>query len=764
MSNTLWYNQPASTWQEALPLGNGRLGAMIFGGVRRERIQLNEDTLWGGSPYTPANASSQPHLAEIRDLIQNGHYNQAELLGDATFLGIPPRQPAYQTVGDLFIEMHGVPEVITSSYRRELCLDNAEARVNYTHKDTDYSRLYLVSPSHQVLVVSISANRPNALNLNIFTSSPHASSSVTFDGDHTLILSGRASPENGMYPGVTFQVRCTIVSIGGTTEASGGQLQVRDATEISLFLAIATNYVRYDNISGNPEAIAAATLRRCVHLPVNTVASIAAEDHKRVFSRVSLIVPSTVQDVKPTDIRLAELSAGAVDPGLISLYFQFGRYLLICSSRPGSQPANLQGIWNDSLDPGWGCGYTININTQMNYWLAEPAGLDEMAGPLIELVKELAETGRETASIMYGAEGWVCHQSSDLWRATAPCVGARWSLWPTGGAWLCRHLWDHYDYGRDLDYLRSIYPVLEEACRFFLSSMIIDPSSGLMVTSPSCSPENVHGVNGSSTTLCAGPTMDNQIIRDLLDHTRKANELLSEDPVFREQLATLASRLTPTQVGADGRILEWPYNLDTREPEPHHRHTSHLYGLYPSSQISLDATPELAEAAKETIIARGEPGTGWAAAWRLNLWARLQDTAKAGDMLQTLLGHLTYPNLFDVHPPQSKGYALGTFQIDGNLGGAAGILEMLVQSPEGTDDIRVLPALPRQLPSGQLSGVRVRGNWTVDIEWENTVLAGIVVTAQMAGTRRIQYHGTTMDVNLQAGQSIKLSGACLIIL
>ena len=763
MSDTLWYNQPASAWQEALPLGNGRLGAMIFGGVRRDRIQLNEDTLWGGSPYTPANPTSQPHLKDIRKHIQDGEFDKAELLGDETFLGIPPRQPAYQTVGDLFIEMHNVPEVISSDYRRELCLDTAQAKVDFTYKETDYCRRYLVSPSHQVLAVSISATRPNALNLNIFTSSPHASTSIAFDGDNTFILSGHASPENGMNSGITFQVRCSIISDGGTTKASAGQLQVRDATEITLYVAIATSHVRYDNISGDPDSITSATLRNCVHLPFDTVASATALDHKRLFDRASLILPSTPQDVKPTDVRLAEFTAGGVDPGLIGLYFQFGRYLLICSSRPGSQPANLQGIWNDSLDPGWGCGYTININTQMNYWLAEPGGLGEMVEPLIELVKDLAETGRQTARIMYGVDGWVCHQSTDLWRATAPCVGARWSLWPTGGAWLCRHLWDHYDYGRDLEYLRAIYPVLKEACRFFISSMVEDSISGHMVTSPSCSPENVHGANGSSTTLCAGPTMDNQIIRDLLEHTRKATELLDEDPVFRTQLAALASKLVPTQVGSDGRILEWQNDLDTREPEPHHRHTSHLYGVYPSSQICLDATPELAEAAKATLIARGEPGTGWAAAWRLNLWARLQDTAKAGDMLQTLLGHLTYPNLFDVHPPQSKGYTLGTFQIDGNLGGAAGILEMLVQSPEGTDDIWVLPALARQLPSGRLCGVRVRGAWTVDIEWKDNVLSHVMLTAGIAGTRRVHHQGISKDVNLEAGQSVKLVSARLSI-
>lgn len=760
MSNTLWYTQPASAWQEALPVGNGRLGAMIFGGVRRDRIQLNEDTLWGGSPSSPANPSSHQYLDNIRKLVQDGQYDEAERLGDATFLGIPPRQPAYQTVGDLFIEMHGVPEVIPSAYRRELSLDNAQAKVEFTHNDTSYVRRYLVSPTHQVLAISISASRPNALNLNLFTSSPHASTSIAFNGENTMILSGRSSPENGVPSRIDFQVRCAVISDGAVT-TTGDQLQVRDSTDVTIYLAIATSYVRYDNVSGIPNSITSDTIQGCIDLPFEVVASKAVLDHTYIFNRVSLTLTPTAQDHKPTDVRLVEFSSGTADPGLIGLYFQFGRYLLISSSRPGSQPANLQGIWNDSLDPGWGSGYTININTQMNYWLAEPTGLSEMAEPLIELVKDLAETGRQTARVMYGADGWVCHQSTDLWRATAPCVGARWSLWPTGGAWLCRHLWDHYDYGRDLDYLRSIYPVMKEASRFFLSSMVLDPISGYMVTSPSCSPENVHGANGTSTTICAGPTMDTQIIRDLLDHTQKASEVLREDAEFRMHLRKLAAKLVPNKIGRDGRVMEWPDCMETFEPEPHHRHTSHLYGVYPSSQISIDTTPDLAKAAGSTLISRGEPGTGWAAAWRLNIWARLRDGSKTGAMLQTLLSDLTYPNLFDVHPPQSKGYSLGTFQIDGNLGGAAGILEMLVQSPEGTDDIWVLPALPPQLPSGLLLGIRVRGRWTVDVEWKNNLLSHVTMSADIAGSRRLHYRGVSKAVTLGACGSIRLVGTDL---
>ena len=762
-SNMLWYTQPASVWQEALPIGNGRLGAMIFGGVRRERIQLNEDTLWAGSPYDPANPSAHQHLDKIRNLINDGQFDLAEKLGNKSFLGIPPRQPAYQTVGDLFIEMHGVPEVIPTSYRRELCLDSAQVSTEYAYDDTTYTRRYLASPKHNVIAISIRASRSNALNLNLFTSSPHSSSTLSFDDDTTLILAGRNTPENGMPSGLTFEMRCTVQTVDGSVSTRDDQIQIRNASEITIHIAIATSHRRYDDVTGDPRAATLATMKECIDVPFDVVASKAASDNRQIFNRVSLEFPSTPQSDKPTNERLVDFAAGVDDPALIGLYFQFGRYLLISSSRPGSQPANLQGIWNDSLDPGWGCGYTININTQMNYWLAESAGLQEMADPLVELVKELAETGRSTASRMYGADGWVCHQSTDLWRATAPCVGAQWSLWPTGGAWLCRHLWDRYDYGRDLDYLRTVYPVLKGACQFFLSTMVKDPVSGCMVANPSCSPENNHGANGSTTTLCAGPTMDNQVIRDLLSHTIQAGKVLALDSDFAEELAGLSSRLHPTTIGKDGRILEWPEHLDFTEPEPQHRHTSHLYGAFPSGQINLDDSPDLVQAAMKTLDTRGYPGTGWAAAWRLNLWARLQDGEKTWDMLRVLLCDMTYPNLFDVHPPQSKGYTMGTFQIDGNLGGAGGIIEMLVQSIEGRDDITILPALPLQLPSGRLSGVRLRGLWTVDLEWKEGLPYEIQIQAGVQGSRRVRYKDIVKTVDLNAGGSIKLLGARLVV-
>jgi alpha-L-fucosidase 2 len=760
--NKLWYTQPASVWQEALPIGNGRLGAMIFGGVRRERIQLNEDTLWGGSPYNPANPLAHQHLDKIRNLIDDGHFDLAEKLGNKSFLGIPPRQPAYQTVGDLFIEMHGVPEVIPTSYRRELCLDTAQVCTEYSHDDTTYTRRYLASPELNVLAISITSSRPNALNLNIFTSSPHSSSTLSFDDGNTLVLAGRNTPENGMPAGLTFEMRCSVNAVDGNVSTRDDQIHIRQASEVTIYIAIATSYRSYDSVTGDPRAATLANMKKCFDIPYDKVASAVVGDHQLIFNRVSLEFPTSSQSDKPTDQRLLDFASGVDDPALIGLYFQFGRYLLISSSRPGSQPANLQGIWNDSLDPGWGCGYTININTQMNYWLAESAGLQEMVDPLVELVKDLSVTGRSTARLMYDADGWVCHQSTDLWRATAPCVGAPWSLWPTGGAWLCRHLWDRYDYGRDLDYLRDVYPVLKGACQFFLSSMVRDPVSGFMVTNPSCSPENNHGVNGSNTTLCAGPTMDNQIIRDLFLHTMKAGEILGQDSEFMKDLAALSSRLHPTTIGKDGRIMEWPEHLDFTEPEPQHRHTSHLYGAFPSSQINCDDSLDLARAAMKTLDARGYPGTGWAAAWRLNLWARLRDGSKTWDMLRVLLCDMTYPNLFDVHPPQTKGYTMGTFQIDGNLGGAAGIIEMLIQSPEGKDDILLLPALPSQLPSGRLTGVRLRGLWTVDLEWKDCLPHKVILKAGAKGYRRVCYKDTVKIVELNAGDSIQLLGADLV--
>lgn len=760
---SLWYTRPASVWQEALPIGNGRLGAMVFGGTRRERIQLNEDTLWAGGPYSPANPGAHEHLGEIQRLIFDQQYDGADTLGQTSFLGIPRRQLAYQTVGDLYIEMGGVPEVIPTRYRRELSLDSAAVSVEYEVNGVTFTRKYVASPAQQVIAVSLTASRPGAIDLNIFANSPQAQTSIAFENGCDLVMTGKNSPENGLAGALAFEARFRVQATSGTVTTGNDQVFVRHASNVTILIAMATSFVRYDNVGGNPRSSNIAHLDKCQDIAFEDLARQAIADHRVLFDRVRLDLISPPGPARPTDERLRLFAEGGEDPALIALYFQFGRYLLITSSRPGSQPANLQGIWNDSLDPGWGCGYTININTQMNYWPAESTNLPEMVQPLIELLQDLAQTGSITAKVMYDAEGWVCHQNTDLWRATAPNTGARWSLWPTGGAWLCRHLWDHYDYGRDLDYLRSIYPVLVGACRFFLSTMIKDPHSGFMVTNPSCSPENIHGIKGSDTTLCAGPTMDMQIIRDLLTHTIQASTILATDKVLRSELAQLRQQLRPTSIGEDGRVNEWPDHLEITEPERDHRHTSHLFGLYPSSQIDVDKTPDLAKACAVTLDQRGKAGTGWAAGWRLNLWARLQDGAKSWEMLRTLLCNMTYPNMFDVHPPLSKAYALGTFQIDGNFGGTAGIVEMIVQSPADADEVRLLPALPTQLAAGRLQGIRLRGCWTVDIEWEASTVVRVVFVAQAEGEKRVRFGTAERFVRLDKGQKAELNGRDLVL-
>nr|XP_031858194.1 uncharacterized protein CI109_006436 [Kwoniella shandongensis]KAA5525266.1 hypothetical protein CI109_006436 [Kwoniella shandongensis] len=756
--NELWYTRPASVWQEALPIGNGRLGGMVYGGVRRERIQLNEDTLWAGRPYTPSKPEAKQHLSEIQRLINDGEYDAADKLGNSSFLGFPRRPAAYQTIGDLYIEMHGVAEVIPTSYRRGLSLDTAAASVDFEADDVVYHRRYVVSPTHQVVAIHITASQKGAINLNIFTNSPHSSTSVSFEQDNTIVLGGKNTPENGLSGALKFEARCQVTASSGSVSTTDDQVLVRDADDVTILIAMTTNYKRYNDVSGVPSEITTKQIEKCKRLTFNDIALETAKSHQLLFNRVRLDLGTTAGSSIPTDERLAAYIGGTQDPALIALYFQYGRYLLITSSRPGSQPANLQGIWNDSLDPGWGCGYTININTQMNYWSAETTNLSETVEPLVELVKDIAETGAITAKHMYGAEGWVCHQNTDLWRGTAPNTGAQWSLWPTGGAWLCRHLWDRYDYSRDLDFLRTIYPILVGASRFFLSSMVQDPHSGFMVTNPSCSPENVHGIDGTKTTLCAGPTMDNQILRDLFSHVIEAGELLGQDELLRGELGRLRDQLPPTTVGSDGRINEWPDHLRPTEPEKNHRHTSHLFGLYPSCQIDVDETPDLSKACAKTLDQRGEAGTGWAAAWRLNLWARLRDGGRAWESLQTLLCEMTYPNLFDIHPPLSKAYAMGTFQIDGNLGGTAGIAEMFVQSPAGRDEVILLPALPMQLDKGSISGICLRGGWTVDLGWKDGALNWVTLSARLSGTKVIRYLDKRRSVSLQEGQSVVLLG------
>jgi alpha-L-fucosidase 2 len=736
----LWYRQPASAWTEALPVGNGPFRAMVFGGAAHERLQLNEDSLWSGGPYDPVNPEARAALPEVRRLIAAGRYAEAQALANAKVMARPLSQMSYQPIGDLLLDLQGLGPI--DAYERELDLDAALATTAFRAGGVHFVRRVLASAVDQVIAVELVADRPGTIDLDVGIASPQPGQ-LDAAGDRLRFV-GRAPDENGVHGATPFALAVQVLPRGGRLARAGERLAVRGADAVVLLVAAATGYRRFDEIGGDPLAVAEAKLARAAAKPFARIAADAAADHRRLFRRVTLDLGRTPAADLPTDARVRADDL-ARDPALAALYFDYARYLLIACSRPGGQPANLQGLWSDSVKPPWGSKYTININTEMNYWPAEVCGLGECVEPLVRMVRELAVTGARTARAMYGARGWVAHHNTDGWRATAPIDGAQWGLWPLGGAWLCLHLWDRYDYGRDLAYLRGIYPLMKGAAQFFLDTLQRDAKTGRLVTSPSVSPENVHP-HGAS--LCAGPAMDQQILRDLFDRTVQAAAILGIDAEFAAEVTATCARLAPDRIGAQGQLQEWQEDWDAAAPEPHHRHVSHLYALFPSDQIDVDRTPALAAAARRSLDLRGDESTGWATAWRANLWARLGEGDHAHRILAYLLGpERTYPNLFDAHPP---------FQIDGNFGGARAVTELLLRSTD--DALELLPALPRAWPSGSVAGLRARGGLTVDLAWRGGQLATARISAALPAEVTVRLGQRHVVVALARGQVARFAG------
>jgi alpha-L-fucosidase 2 len=735
----LWYPRPATQWVEALPLGNGRLGAMVWGGARNERIQINEDTLFAGGPYDPVPATALAALPRVRELLFAGIYAEAEAIANATMMATPPKQMPYQPLGDLVLDVLEIAE--TDDYRRELDLDSAVAVSTFEARGLRHRREVFVSPADQCIAVRLSGDRPGRISLRIALDSDQPHARVDADGDAGLLLHGRNDAAFGVEGKLRFALRLRVLPAGGTLAMRGDRIEVRDADEVVLLLTAATSYKRFDDVSGDPEAIARAQLDEAAKKSWQALLDDHLAAHRALFRRVAIDLGRSDPAVAalPTDERVARFGEGR-DPELAALYHQYGRYLLIASSRPGSQPANLQGVWNDLLQPPWESKYTININTEMNYWPSEANALPECAEPLQRMLFDLSEKGAEVARRMYGAPGWVAHHNTDLWRQAAPIDGAQWGLWPMGGAWLLQQSWDRWDYGRDTNYLRKVYPLFKGAAAFFAATLVEDPHTHAMVTAPSLSPENVHPFGAS---LCAGPSMDAQLLRDLFGQCIEASRILGVDADFAATLAALREKLPPHRIGHAGQLQEWQQDWDMEAPERHHRHVSHLYALHPSAQINVRDTPELAAAAKRSLELRGDEATGWGTAWRLNLWARLHDGEHAYKLLGMLLSpQRTYPNLFDAHPP---------FQIDGNFGGTAGITEMLLQSWGGT--VFLLPALPQAWPDGVLRGARVRNAAGIDLRWKSGELAKATLRSDKGGDYELAYRERTIKLQLRAGES-----------
>lgn len=741
----LIYTRPAGCWEEALPIGNGRLGAMAHGAIGQETLQMNEDSVWYGGPMDRVNPDALPNLSELRELILQGRIAEAERLARLAFTGVPESQRHYEPLGDLILRMgHG--DVEPQSYSRTLDLAHATVEVRYKLDGVTYTRTAFASHPDNCMVLRLEADRPGAISFEATLRRSRYLSACCGQDGHTVVMTGVSGGD-----GVRFAAAVRAVAEGDASMRTLGEtLLVEGADAVTLTIGAQTTFRQEE-----PREAALHDVNVAAAQPYDRLLARHIADYQALFGRVTLdLMGDGAMANLSTDERLDRVRHGLEDRGLVALYFQFGRYLLISCSRPGSLPATLQGIWNKDFLPPWDSKYTININTEMNYWPAEVCNLSECHLPLFEHIERMREPGRDTARRMYGCRGFVAHHNTDIWGDTAPQDAYIPSTyWPMGAAWLCLHLWEHYEFTRDGAFLRQAYPTMKEAAEFFLDYLIED-RKGRLVTCPSCSPENTYILpNGESGCLCAGPAMDNQILRQLFGACSQAAQTLGVDELFSARLIRIAGKLPAQGVGRHGQLLEWAD--DYEEIEPGHRHISHLFGLYPGNEISPRTTPDMARAARVTLerrLTHGGGHTGWSRAWIISLWARLEDGARARENVMELLKRSTLPNLFDNHPP---------FQIDGNFGGTAGIAEMLLQSHNSV--VSLLPALPQEWPDGQVAGLKARGDLTVSITWRKGRLTEASIKAGSAAVFTLAYGIHTIQAVLPPDGFLRIDGGLKVL-